>query len=99
MSDWSSDVCSSDLLLQVLAAGDEKEGIGPQFGRPVPCRHRGELAGQRAEADAAESNRSAALAPRPVDQHRDPGAPGGEQPQEAEEIGRESCGERVLQYV
>src|SRR3546814_16236418 len=55
-----------------------------------------------AEADAAESNRSAALAPRPVDQHRDLGAPGGEQLQEAEgalPIGRASCRERVCQNV
>src|SRR5690606_39734020 len=86
--DWSSDVCSSDLPLEVISGqaelfGDEVHDGGGHLGGIVQERaketHGGQLQGQ------------AELVARPVGAHRQAACVG--------EIGRASCRERVQKYV
>src|SRR3546814_19278299 len=77
ISDWSSDVCSSDLWLPSNAASSRCGGHRAEPDRAHPCRTR--LQGR---ADRLRPDRNL--------RHRQP---------LRRQIGRESCRERVCQYV
>src|SRR3546814_5992554 len=83
ISDWSSDVCSSDLRVPAARDGAQRRGAGAAA--PGPRR----AAANRA-ARLRLVERSEAALPRPGDAH---------QSLSAGEIGRASCRERVCQSV
>src|SRR3546814_20773789 len=88
ISDWSSDVCSSDLAENVAAGGRDARvdrGRGARAGRGEEADARSRV--RRAEPGGAVAARAQALARR----HAGDAAQG--------EIGRASCRERVCQYV
>src|SRR3546814_5025267 len=88
ISDWSSDVCSSDLLLPGL------DPIGdPEHVEGLEARHpetRGRLPRQELQREDPQPDEVAAV---------DPLEALGDHRADAEEIGRASCRERVCQYV
>src|SRR3546814_9194206 len=87
ISDWSSDVCSSDLLVQqqILIAAGEKFTLRQRDvqikGHSIECRINAE--------DAFKFTPS----PGRITNWHTPGGPG------VRKIGRASCRERVCQYV
>src|SRR3546814_9215918 len=85
ISDWSSDVCSSDLVAQLVRAARISVGGGG----------RGSRHGDEADAHQHEDHQQkhAVDRPEPAAQLRPVG------PSQAGEIGRASCRERVCQYV
>src|SRR3546814_19671811 len=101
ISDWSSDVCSSDLWADNAAVQDRETGqvrlprragagaepTGPADGRAL------QIQGQAAGPSADRQREAGAPEGRPVAQHHRRRAAG------SAEIGRASCRESVCQYV
>src|SRR3546814_11234640 len=85
ISDWSSDVCSSDLLehAHLVAEGADREVLGRRRSGQVAAAGGGGEAGQGMQGQAAHGMRGL----NPV------------QASVAGKIGRASCRERVCQYV
>src|SRR3546814_18694579 len=88
ISDWSSDVCSSDLKLDILG----KTGRGKRLARGAAAEDGRNLVLQLAVGSTCRAR----LRRRPPLQSLDDGA-GAEQV--LDEIGRATCRERVCQYV
>src|SRR3546814_7960394 len=83
ISDWSSDVCSSDLVVGL--AHDAQARAGGLAERPLPQQQAGGLAAAAADAAAELVKLGEAEALGVLDHH--------------DEIGRASCRDRVCQYV
>src|SRR3546814_14864958 len=96
ISDWSSDVCSSDLLRHpVLLREADVAGAGADAAREAPEAHQA-APDRREETDGEDRHREI---DRRGDAHLD-GLPVWLVDRGAEEqIGRASCRERVCQYV
>src|SRR3546814_11327000 len=94
ISDWSSDVCSSDLLLSLLA--DAHAVLDLAQSNPELSLHQIGKREGRCRTHLARLLRIAWLSPRIVEAIVD-----GSQPQNCnrQQIGRASCRERVCQYV
>src|SRR3546814_20351329 len=114
ISDWSSDVCSSDLAFGKIDDMDIVAHPGAVGGVVIVAEYR--QFGQASRRDAADeghqivrnsarvfADQSAVMRADRVEiaQHRDPpgGVGGGDVGQHLLEIGGESCRERVCQYV
>src|SRR3546814_12039733 len=97
ISDWSSDVCSSDLLPLTMLAIEITEPGGPEMlkpgNRPVPAPAADEVLVKVAFAGVNRPD----VAQRSGGYPPPPGA--SDIPGLAIEIGRASCRERVCQYV
>src|SRR3546814_10153854 len=91
ISDWSSDVCSSDLGTRMLAHV------------PMPSDHHAEGLKDAVRLDEADGSDDRRDADHDIaEQSRHAEQEGGDTPDEAErafEIGRASCRARVCQYV
>src|SRR3546814_2337863 len=95
ISDWSSDVCSSDLRRRVSGLGRGEERVLTHQRGDV--RHR--IAQRNDEARVGEQRDQSSQASEVIVVLREIATPL-PQPQElADELGRASCRERVCQYV
>src|SRR3546814_12899687 len=95
ISDWSSDVCSSDLRAFALAPPPAKAGGGWE-GVPTVCDDPNGTPPQPVRPASTAGVRSSAREPVARKRVSSPPAFAGEG---AKEIGRASCRERVCQYV